>query len=93
MKVPKEINTYCPKCDKESTHTVKFYTQKPRGGLSVGTRRSERKRKGYFGKVKGQATVKKVSKRQKAILKCKVCSYSVERVFGNRTKKKLEYKM
>jgi large subunit ribosomal protein L44e len=93
MKVPKEINTYCPKCDKNTTHTVKFYTKKPEGGLTEGTRRNARKRTGYIGKVKGQATVKKVGKRQKALLKCKTCSYTVERVFGTRTKKKLEFKI
>lgn len=92
MKVPKDINTYCPKCNKETDHAVKLYTQKPASGLSVGTRRAKRKRTGYIGKVKGKATVDKLAKKQKVILKCKVCSYSVEKVLGSRTKKKLEYK-
>ena len=92
MKISKEITAYCPKCNKHTEHTVKLYSKKPESGLSLGTRRAERKRTGYIGKVKGQAKVKKISKRQKAILICKSCGYGVERVMGTRVKKKLEIK-
>ncbi|MCL5440303.1 MAG: 50S ribosomal protein L44e [Candidatus Marsarchaeota archaeon] len=92
MKIVKEVKTYCPKCDKHTAHTVKLYSKKPESGLSVGTRRAQRKRTGYIGKVKGQAKVKKISKRQKVILYCKDCKYGVERVLGTRTKKKIELK-
>lgn len=60
--------------------------------MNMGKRRRERKLKGYIGKVKGQAKVKKTSKKQKVILQCKTCKYSVERVMGSRTKKKIEIK-
>lgn len=92
MEIVKEMRTFCPKCNKHTIHTVKLYSSKPERGLSMGTRRSARKRKGYFGKVKGQATRIKTSKRQKILLECKECHYTVERVIGTRTKKKLEIK-
>ncbi len=92
MKIPKEINAYCPKCGKHTIHIVKPYV-KGSGfgiGMNIGNRRRKRKLKGYHGKVKGQAIKKKVSQRQKVLLTCKDCGYSVERVLGTRTKKKLE---
>jgi len=91
MNVPRQINTYCPKCNKHTDHKVIFYSKGRERGLSVGTRRNIRKRKGYVGKVKGQATVIKASKRQKVLLQCMECKYSVERILGTRTKKKLEF--
>lgn len=92
MKIEREISTYCPKCNKHTAHTVKLYSKKPESGLSLGTRRAKRKRTGYIGKVKGQAKVKKISKRQKVVLVCKTCGYGVERVMSTRVKKKLELK-
>lgn len=92
MKVPKQINAYCPKCNKHTQHTIRLYSKGPGFGigLNLGNRRRKRKLKGYHGKVKGQATKKKLSTRQKTLLKCKECSYTIERVFGTRTKKRLE---
>jgi large subunit ribosomal protein L44e len=92
MKIGKEITTFCPKCNKHTVHAVKLYSKGPGFGigLNVGNRRALRKRLGYHGKVKGQATSYKNSKRQKTLLKCKECGYTVERVLGTRTKKKLE---
>lgn len=96
MKIQKEIMTYCPWCNKHTTHVVKQVVspkpQNPSRGLSVSNRRRERKLKGYIGKVKGKTPKKKLSNRQKVTLQCKDCHKSVERVFGNRTKKKLEIK-
>ena len=92
MKISREMRVYCPKCNKHTEHTVRLYSKKPSSGLSVGTRRAARKRTGYIGKVKGQAKVKKLAKRQKIILECKVCKRNIERVVGSRVKKKLEIK-
>ena len=92
MEIVKEIRTFCPKCNKHTVHSVKLYASKAERGLSMGTRRNIRKRTGYHGKVKGQATRIKTSKRQKVLLECKECHYVVERVIGTRTKKKLEIK-
>lgn len=92
MKMTKEITTYCPKCNTHTKHGVKVYSKgSGRGiGLNIGTRRRNRKLLGYHGKIKGPTPVKKVSKRQKVLLKCIKCSYITERVMGTRTKKKLE---
>ena len=92
MKIAKEISAYCPKCTKHTDHTVKAYSKGPYNGLKIGNRRAVRKRTGYYGKVKGEATVIKLAKHQKAMLKCKECGYIVERVLGSRTKKRLEIK-
>jgi large subunit ribosomal protein L44e len=92
MKIVKQMSTYCPKCAKHTEHTLKLYSKGPVSGLKRGNRVAVRKRTGYIGKVKGKATVTKLAKRQKVLLKCKVCGYSVERVIGSRTKKKLELK-
>ena len=94
MEIEKEVKTFCPKCNKHTVHSVKLYSKGPGFGIgmNIGNRRNVRKRKGIKGKVKGQATMKKISKKQKALLKCKVCNYTVEKVFGTRTKKKLEVK-
>jgi large subunit ribosomal protein L44e len=92
MKMPKEVNAFCPKCNKHTPHGVKLYAKGPMSGLKIGNRRAVRKRTGYIGKVKGQATVKKLAKRQKVLLSCKTCKFTVERVVGSRTKKRLELK-
>ncbi|MCL4379480.1 MAG: 50S ribosomal protein L44e [Candidatus Marsarchaeota archaeon] len=92
MEMVKEIRTYCPKCNKHTVHTVKLYSAKGDSHLGMGYRRRQRKLKGYVGHVKGQATRIKASKRQKVLLECKECHYTVERVIGTRTKKKLEIK-
>jgi len=91
MKIARELNVYCPKCGKHTEHKVVIYSKKQESGLNVGKRRRARKLKGITGKVKGQATVVKVAKRQKVLLQCKTCKYEVERVLGSRTKKKLEF--
>lgn len=93
MKIPREMSVYCPKCGEHTAHKVTLYSKKQESGLNIGQRRRNRKLKGYHGKVKGQATVKKAAKRQKAILECTKCHYKVERVLGSRTKKKLEFKI
>ncbi|MGC8572235.1 MAG: 50S ribosomal protein L44e [Candidatus Micrarchaeia archaeon] len=92
MIMPKEIDAYCPKCNTHTLHTVKLSVKGSAGGLKIGNRRHNRKLLGYHGKIKGQATVKKMGKKQKVILTCKECNYSIERVVGGRTRKRLELK-
>lgn len=92
MKVPRTTTTYCPKCNKHTLHTISAASKGTQRGMSIGNRRHNRKLKGYIGKVKGQATVKKISKRQKIVLKCAECGTSIERVPGTRTKKRIEIK-
>ncbi|MDE1855683.1 MAG: 50S ribosomal protein L44e [Candidatus Micrarchaeota archaeon] len=95
MKLQKEIRTFCPYCNKHTVHIAKsVVAAKPATtrGLSLSNRRRERKLKGYVGKVKGKTPVKVLGRRNKVLLECKECHKSIERVFGGRTKKKLEIK-
>lgn len=92
MEIQKEITTYCPRCNKHTPHTVKIFTRKAQRGLSKATRRHDRAIKGYVGSVEPKIHPKKLGKRQKLLLECKVCKYVVERVMGGRTKKKIEIK-
>ncbi len=90
MKIPREITTYCPKCNKHTLHKAKPYSKGREHTMGVGSRRHYRAIKGYAGSVEPKIHPKKVSKRQKAMLECVTCKYTVERVMGGRTKKKLE---
>jgi ribosomal protein L44E len=92
MKIKKETNTYCRKCNKHTKQTIAIYSKKPERWLNVGKRRHERAIKGYVGSVEAKAHSKKLGKRQKIILQCTVCKIKSERVLGTRTKKKLEIK-
>lgn len=92
MEIPKEIVTYCPKCNKHTPHTLVVWSRKSVRGLAKSTRQHYRMIKGYVGSVEPKLKPKKLGKHQKALLKCKECKYTVERVFGGRTRKKLEIK-
>ena len=94
MIVPKEMNAYCPTCNKHTPHKVKVSTSKYKAGrtLAWGTRKHERKLAGYHGKVKGKAKVKKQGIRNKIMLECSVCGKKHERVISGRMKKKAETK-
>ncbi len=92
MLIPKQLNGYCPFCKKHALHKVKVTTTKIKPGrtLALGTRRHERKLKGYHGKVKGKAKVKKQGIRNKIMLECTVCKKKHERTISSRMKKKVE---
>ena len=84
--------TYCPKCNKHTMHALVVWSKRSQRGLSSGTRQHKRQTRGYVGSVETKLKPKKLGKHQKAMLKCKECKYTVERVFGGRTRKKLEIK-
>ena len=92
MKITKEINTYCPYCNAHTLHTVKNSSRGKQRGLGKATRRHNRAIKGYVGSVELKIHPKKLGKRQKVELECTKCKKSVDRVFGGRTKKKIEIK-
>jgi large subunit ribosomal protein L44e len=87
MKVPKEINTYCPRCKAHTEHTVSVYKKGKERALAHGVRRHEREKHGYGGQkwpeLKRSA---KTTKRQLLKLRCKQCNYEVYRL-GIRLKK------
>lgn len=92
MIVPKTLRTYCPSCKTYREHKVKITTGKIKPGraLALGTRRHERKLKGFHGKVKGKAKVKKQGIRNRIMLECTQCGKKHERTISGRMKKKAE---
>lgn len=92
MKIAKEINTYCRNCNQHTEHIVKNVSKGSQRGLSKATRRHNRAIKGYVGSVELKIHPKKLGKKQKVLLECKKCKKQSERVFGKRTKKKIEIK-
>lgn len=92
MKIPGEINTYCPTCNIHTQHKVKMPSRGKQRGLGKATRRHARAISGYVGSVELKIHPKKLGKRQKVLLECKTCKKQTERVFGKRTKKKIEIK-
>lgn len=92
MKISKEINTYCPTCKTHTLHNVKNISKGKQRGLSKATRRHNRAIKGYVGSVEPKIHPKKLGKKQKVLIECTKCKKSTEKVFGKRTKKKIEIK-
>jgi large subunit ribosomal protein L44e len=77
MNAPKEINTYCPKCQSHKVHTVSLYKAGKRRALAKGERHHElREKKGYGGqKFPRQRKFAKTTKKQVLRLKCKSCGF------------------
>lgn len=76
MKVPREMRTYCPRCDKHQIHRVSLYHRGRRRALAEGERRHRRKKKGYGGqKYPLQKKFAKTTKKQTLILECEECGH------------------
>ena len=87
MKIPPEIDTYCPKCNKYTPHAVSTYKTGKRRALARGERHHERvDRHGYGGSKAPVAKPFKTTKKIALKLKCKVCDYTLVRE-GIRIKK------
>ncbi len=83
MKVPAEINTYCPRCGRHTKHKVSLYKQGKARTLSWGQRQLERKRRGYGGEPRGKLRRKaKTTKKVLLILTCEECGRKVMRNLG-----------
>lgn len=87
MNMPKEIRTYCPRCNKYTVHSVSIYRDGRRRALARGERAHERERKGYGGQKYPILRRKaKTTRKQTLKLKCKDCGYILQRE-GIRLKK------
>jgi len=74
MKVPKTLNTYCPKCRKHTEHDISPYKRGRDRALAEGNRRYARKNEGYGGqRDPRQRKTAKTTKKQTLMLKCKTC--------------------
>ncbi|ALU11542.1 50S ribosomal protein L44 [Ignicoccus islandicus DSM 13165] len=83
MKVPKEINRYCPRCKTHTPHSVTVYKHGKRRALAQGERRYRRKQEGYGSQRKPeQKRFAKVTKNQVVKLRCKNCGYTLMFNYG-----------
>lgn len=92
-KIPKQINAYCPKCNKHTLHTVRMVSKGPQRAMSKATRRHNRAIRGYVGSVEPKIHPKKLGKNQVVLMECKECKLVITRHIGSRTKKKIEIKL
>ena len=92
MKINKEMTVFCPYCNKHTKHTVKNASKGAQRKFSFGTRRHERKIKGYTSSVAIRLKPKKLGKSSVLLLTCTVCKKAIEKVYAQRSKKKIEIK-
>ncbi len=87
MKIPSRINTYCPKCNAHTEHSVSLYKKGKERALAIGARRHERELHGYGGqKYPIQRKKAKTTDKKTLLLKCTKCGRVVNRE-GIRLKK------
>jgi len=87
MIAPREIRTYCPRCNKHTIHSVSIYREGKRRALAKGERAHEREKKGYGGQKYPILRRKaKTTKKQVLKLRCRECGYILHRK-GIRLKK------
>ncbi|BCU68551.1 50S ribosomal protein L44e [Sulfolobales archaeon HS-7] len=88
MKVPKSVNTYCPKCREYTEHEIRLYRGGKRRNLAEGQRRYDRKNEGYGSTRKPiPKRFAKVTKKQLLLYRCKKCGYTITKRRGMRLKK------
>ncbi|MBU0635693.1 50S ribosomal protein L44e [Candidatus Micrarchaeota archaeon] len=88
MNIPKTISTYCRKCNKHTPHKLKQFKSGQARTKSRGTRKMEKKhKKGYGGKTKFPATIKKQNKKPNFVAECSVCKQKRPFVIPKRMKK------
>ena len=76
MKMKKELNKYCPRCNKYTIHTISLYKKGRDNPMGQGARRYERKKKGYGSQPKPiQKRFAKNTKKLTPRIKCKQCGY------------------
>jgi large subunit ribosomal protein L44e len=87
MKIPRTMRTYCLRCKTHTEFNVSLYKAGKRRAAKKGERHQAERKKGYGGqKFPLQHNQAKVTKKQSLMLKCKECSYSMQRK-GIRLKK------
>jgi large subunit ribosomal protein L44e len=88
MDIPKEIKTYCKKCNLHTVQKLKQFKPGQARTLAWGTRENIRKhKKGYGGKAEFTATVKKQTKKPTFIAECTQCKAKHYFVIPKRMKK------
>ncbi|MGY5854463.1 MAG: 50S ribosomal protein L44e [Candidatus Thorarchaeota archaeon] len=79
MKMKAEMRKYCPRCKAHTAHKVSLYKKGKDRSRAEGTRRVERKKKGYGSFPKPiQKRFAKTTKKQLPKLKCVDCGYTIQ---------------
>ena len=74
VNIPKEINRFCPKCNKHVVQNVSIYKSVKRRGTASGERRHALRKKGYGGqKFPKLAKPAKTTKKVVQIFTCPEC--------------------
>lgn len=77
MKIPKELNTYCPRCKKHTEHSISLYKKGKERAMSWGARKHEEEKRGYGGqKYPELRRTAKTTKKVTLKLKCKECGHT-----------------
>ena len=75
LKMVRELNKYCPRCNAYTKHAVTLYKKNKQRKLSEGARRYNRKKKGYGSQPKPiQRNQAKTTKKQTMKIRCTVCN-------------------
>ena len=79
MKMRSELNKYCPRCKKHTTHAVSIGKAGKRRSMAEGERRMDRKKKGYGSFPKAiQKRFAKTTKKTVLKMKCKECDHTIQ---------------
>ena len=74
MNVPKEMQRFCPNCNKHTKQKVSLYKAGKRRGMAAGERRHAQRKLGYGGqKFPKLAKPAKTTKKFSPILTCSEC--------------------
>ncbi|MEM4257063.1 MAG: 50S ribosomal protein L44e [Candidatus Diapherotrites archaeon] len=88
MEIPKEVQSYCIKCNKHTEHKLKAFKAGKTRALAIGQRSNVRKhKKGHGGKAKHTAIVKKQNKKPTFVKECLVCGTKGYFIIPKRMKK------
>jgi len=87
MKMPKNVQRYCPFCKKHTDHTISVNKKKNPSSLTYGSKVRARRR----GRARGKGNLGRYSKKTDLRYQCKVCKKMHVQRQGFRAKK-LEFK-
>lgn len=79
MKIKSELRKYCPRCKTHTPHSVSIYKKGKDRSMAEGSRRMERKHKGYGSFPKPiQKRFAKTTKKTVLKYKCNECDYTFQ---------------
>jgi large subunit ribosomal protein L44e len=79
MKRPREINTYCPHCEKHTAHEIEKVKKRQPSELKWGQRRFRKITAGYGGFPRAKPHGEKPTRRVSILYRCKDCKKAQQR--------------